>query len=182
MPHGQPPIPPPRRQHDIPYSTGPPNIPSPPAYMGFPPQMNGHPPPPPPPYPAQQYPHWYPTYPPVQLAPRPYQQPYGPVIVSSYPHSQPIMAPAHMPSSTLPLHPGVSTPVQPPMSPPVAQAPAPVNIQEHPRMPVPMHFPTSPTMSSPPQPGPGPGPSPMKPFRAPVSPIYLFISGVNPDS
>ncbi|KAL2218288.1 ubiquitin-specific protease [Thermoascus aurantiacus ATCC 26904] len=118
VPHGQPPMPPPRRQHDMSYSTAPPNMRSPPAYMGYhPPHLNGHVPPA---YAAQQYPHWYSSYPHMQPPPRPYQPPYAPLIVSSYPHSQPMMAPAHVPPPSFSLQPrtATSTPLQSTMSPP----------------------------------------------------------------
>ncbi|KAJ9245475.1 hypothetical protein DTO169E5_780 [Paecilomyces variotii] len=151
MPHGQPPMPPPRRQHEIPYSTGPPNIRSPPAYMGYhPPHLNGHLPPA---YAPQQYPHWY-SYPQMQPPPRPYQPPYAPLIVSSYPHTQPVMAPAHIPPPSLPLQPrtAASTPFQPTMSPsPPVPAPSQMVAHENPLIghtvnPVPT--PTTPSQSS----------------------------------
>lgn len=128
---GQPPIPHPRRQHDMHYSPGPSNMRSPPAYMNYhPPPINSHMPP----VYAQHYPPpWYNGYPqmhppppgvpmPPGPPPRPYQQPpyaHGPLIVSSYPHSQPIPAPMHVPSNVYPQPPSTtSTPIQSTMSPP----------------------------------------------------------------
>ncbi|EED15007.1 ubiquitin C-terminal hydrolase, putative [Talaromyces stipitatus ATCC 10500] len=133
MPHGQPPIPPhSRRQHELHYSPGPSNMRSPPAYMNYhPPPVNGHIPPvyaphyPPPWY--NGYPQMHPPPPGVPMPPgppppRPYQQPpyvHGPLIVSSYPHSQPVPAPMHVPSNVFPRPPSaVSTPIPPTMSPP----------------------------------------------------------------
>lgn len=171
MPHGQPPMPP-RRQQDLPYATGPPNMRSPPAYMGYHHlHMNGHPPPP---YSPHQYPQWYPAYPQMQMPPRPYQPPYAaPMIVSSYPPTQPIMAPAHIPPPALHLQPRTSTPLQPAMS-PVGPAPPLMDMQEQPPVAVaPVNPSPAPPVSSPPptQGGikglpyfpPLPGP-----FRAPV--------------
>ncbi|GLI72407.1 hypothetical protein PoHVEF18_000582 [Penicillium ochrochloron] len=114
MPHGQPPMPPPsRRQSDF-YNPAPPNMRSP-AYMGYPPHMNGHMPPA---YSPQQFPPWYPPYGHMQqMPPRPYQPPYGPMIVSSYPQAQPIMAPTHMPTHSFSSQPRTSTPMQSTMSP-----------------------------------------------------------------
>ncbi|KAH8704221.1 hypothetical protein BGW36DRAFT_423741 [Talaromyces proteolyticus] len=140
MPHGQAalPPPPPRRQHDMHYSPGPPNIRSPPVYMNYhPPPVNGHIPPGyaqhyPPPW-FNGYPQMHPpppgaTLPPGSL-PRPYQPPYTahpPLIVSSYPHSQPVIAPIHAPPNTFPPLPSssTSTPIQHTISPPpIAQIP-----------------------------------------------------------
>ncbi|GAM40702.1 hypothetical protein TCE0_039f13254 [Talaromyces pinophilus] len=105
---------------------------SPPAYMNYhPPPVNGHMPP----VYAQHYPPpWYNGYPqmhppppgvpmpPGPPPPRPYQQPpygHGPLIVSSYPHSQPVPAPMHVPSNVYPQPPSTtSTPIQSAMSPP----------------------------------------------------------------
>ncbi|KAL1952492.1 hypothetical protein VTO42DRAFT_5188 [Malbranchea cinnamomea] len=89
MPHGQPPMPPPRRQHDVPYSTAPPNLRSSPAYMGY-----HHPHPhatgPLPPYGAPYQQHWYPYHHHMPHPPPPQSfQPYAPLIVSSHPRSQP---------------------------------------------------------------------------------------------
>lgn len=133
MPHGQPPIPHPRRQHDMHFSPGPNNMRSPPAYMNYhPPPVNGHIPP----MYAQHYPPpWYNGYPqmhapppgvpmpPGPPPPRPYQQPpysHGPLIVSSsYPHSQPVPAPMHVPSNVYSQPPSTtSTPIQSATSPP----------------------------------------------------------------
>ncbi|OXV08654.1 hypothetical protein Egran_03583 [Elaphomyces granulatus] len=106
LPHGQPPLPPSRRQHEMHYASVPPNIRSPPAYMGYHPLPNGHGPPP---YTPQSYHQWYTPYPQMQAPlpaaaaaapPRPYQAPYTPLIVSSYPHSpytQPVFVPANVP-------------------------------------------------------------------------------------
>lgn len=132
MPHGQPPIPHPRRQHEMHFSPGPNNMRSPPAYMNYhPPPINGHMPP----MYAQHYPPpWYNGYPqmhppppgvpmpPGPPPPRPYQQPpysHGPLIVSSYPHSQPVPAPMHVPSNVYSQPPSTtSTPIQSATSPP----------------------------------------------------------------
>ncbi|KAL4784583.1 hypothetical protein BJX76DRAFT_356940 [Aspergillus varians] len=167
MPHGQPPIPAPRRQQDVPYASGPPNMRSPPAYMGYPPQMNGHPPPVA--YSPQQYPQWYAPFPPMQMPPRQYPNPYAPAFISSYPPSQPLMAPAHIPPHSLPLQPRASTPFQNPMSPSVGPAPAPIPPQAQSPVIIPVHSaPSSATTSS-------PGPvlvntvsPPKEPFQAPL--------------
>lgn len=144
MPHGQPPMPPPRRQQDFPYNPGPPNMRSSP-YMGYPPHMNamnGHMPPG---YSTQQYPpsSWYPpnTYGHMHMPPRPFQpQPqYGPMIVSSYPHSQPIMAPNHLPPQALAMQPRESTSLQPTMSPSMSVHSVQPEVQELPVLPVPAH-------------------------------------------
>ncbi|PWY78450.1 cysteine proteinase [Aspergillus sclerotioniger CBS 115572] len=169
MPHGQPPMPTPRRQQDVPYTAGPPNMRSPPAYMGYHPHMNGHPPPAA--YSPQQYPHWYPPYPPMQqLPPRPYQQhPYGgPMFVSAYGPSQPIMAPAHIPPPSLPMQPRTSSPLNT-MSPPVGIPPLPITTQAQSPATVPVHPILSPAVSS--SPGPAPvkvAPAPKEPFRPPL--------------
>ncbi|KKK26782.1 ubiquitin hydrolase [Aspergillus rambellii] len=170
MPHGQPPMPSPRRQQDIPYSTGPPNMRSPPAYMGYHPQMNqmnGHPPPAA--YSPQQYPQWYGPYPPMQMPPRPYPNPYAPTFISSYPPAQPLMAPVHMHPQPHPMQPRASTPFQNAMPSPVV--PAPVSIQPQSQSPavVPIHPTPSPAMPSSPGPVPAATPPPAKePFRAPL--------------
>ncbi|OGM39630.1 ubiquitin hydrolase [Aspergillus bombycis] len=166
MPHGQPPMPTPRRQQDIPYSTGPPSMRSPPAYMGYPPHMNGHLPPA---Y-TQQYPHWYPPYPQMQPHPRPFQPPYAPMYVSTYP-PQPAMAPAPIPPPSLPMHARTSTPLQSTMSPPVGPAPAPINMPMQSPAILPIHPTTSPIMSSPSTSAPEKAPrvsTPVKPFCAPL--------------
>lgn len=177
VPHGQPPMPPPaplpgpRRQQDLPYATAQPSMRSPPAFMAYHhPHISGHPPPA---YPPQQYPppHWYPAYPQMQLPPRPYQPPYGPFVVSSYPPSQPVMAPVPAPPPSLPLQPRTSTPFQPAMSPSVGVAPVQANVREQSPATVPVHAPTNPVVTSP------SGPSTAKPvktvnkepFRPPVS-------------
>ncbi|KAE8337030.1 hypothetical protein BDV24DRAFT_154710 [Aspergillus arachidicola] len=170
MPHGQPPMPTSRRQQDIPYSTGPPNMRSPPAYMGYPPHMNGHLPPA---Y-TQQYPHWFPPYPQMQPHPRPFQPPYAPMYVSTYP-PQPAMAPAPIPPPSLPMHARTSTPLQSTMSPPVGPAPAPINMPMQSPAVLPIHPTTSPIMSSlsasAPEKAPTVAPTvstPVRPFRAPL--------------
>lgn len=179
MPHGQPPMPPPRRQQDLPYAVGPPNMRSPPAYMGY---HLGHPPPP---YSPHQYPQWYPAYPQMQLPPRPYQPPYGPMIVSSYPPTQPVMAPAPMPPPSLHLQPRTSTPMQATIS-PVGPAPPPMDMPEHPPAAgVPVNPSPASVVSSPPAPGPGQGgikslpyfPPLPGPFRAPVSFLFFAVAG-----
>ncbi|KAJ5343313.1 uncharacterized protein N7506_003137 [Penicillium brevicompactum] len=87
--------------------------------MGYPPpHMNGHMPQP---Y-HQPYGQWYPPYGhTMQPPPRPqYQQPhYGPMIVSSYPHAQPVMAPTHLPHHSMHMQQRTATPQQPIMTPPV---------------------------------------------------------------
>ncbi|KAL2849988.1 hypothetical protein BJX68DRAFT_92144 [Aspergillus pseudodeflectus] len=167
MPHGQPPMPAPRRQQDLPYASGPPNMRSPPAYMGYPPQMNGHPPPAA--YSPQQYSQWYAPFPPMQMPPRPYPNPYAPAFISSYPPGQPLMAPAHMPPQPLPLQPRTSTPFQNPMSPSIVSTPAPIPPQPQSPAVIPVHSTPSPAMSS----SPAPvlvhaAPPPKKAFHAPV--------------
>ncbi|RAH78473.1 cysteine proteinase [Aspergillus japonicus CBS 114.51] len=167
MPHGQPPMPPtPRRQQDIPYTAGPPNMRSPPAYMGFHPHMNGHPPPAA--YSPQQYSHWYP-YPPMQMPPRPYQHhPYGSMYVATYPPSQPIMAPAHIHPPTLPMQPRTSTPLQPTMS-PVGMAPVSLATQAQSPAVISAQALASPVVPSPPPPVPVQAePAPREPFSPPL--------------
>ncbi|KAJ5619629.1 hypothetical protein N7510_003613 [Penicillium lagena] len=128
MPHGQPPMPPSRRQHDYYYNPAPPNMRSPP-YMGYPPPMNGHMAPA---YSPQQYPQqWYPPPVHMQMPPRPYQPPYGPMIVSSYPQ-QPMMAPNHIPPQPMPMQQRTSTPLQPSISPSMAPPPLQPEMLEHP--------------------------------------------------
>ncbi|PWY65292.1 ubiquitin-specific protease [Aspergillus heteromorphus CBS 117.55] len=165
MPHGQPPMPT-RRQQDVPYTAGPPNMRSSPTYMGYHPHMNGHTPPAA--YPSQQYPQWYTPYPPMQqLPPRPYPTHYGPMFVSGFPPAQPIMAPAHIPS--LPVQPRTSTPLQATMSPPVGLPPLPIPPQAQSPATFPVHLPPSPAV--PPSPGPAPvkvAPALQEPFRAPL--------------
>lgn len=141
---------------------------SPPVYMGYHPHMNGHPPPA---YSPQQYGHWYPAYPQMQLPPRPFQPPYGPMIVSSYSHSPPVMAPSHMPPLSLAMQPRAATPLQSAMSPPVGPVPVPLNMQAQSPADVPVHFTPSPVVSSPSAPAPviPAAPAPSEPFRAPVS-------------
>ncbi|GFF42899.1 probable ubiquitin carboxyl-terminal hydrolase 3 [Aspergillus udagawae] len=167
MPHGQPPMPPPRRQQDLPYAGGPPNMRSPPAYMGYHPHMNGHPPPA---YSPQQYGHWYPAYPQMQLPPRPFQPPYAPMIVSSYPHSPPVMAPSHMPPPSLAMQPRAATPLQSTMSPPVGPVPVPLNMQAQSPADIPVPFTPSPVVSSPSASAPviPAAPAPSEPFHAPL--------------
>ncbi|KAK2735303.1 hypothetical protein FQN57_001198 [Myotisia sp. PD_48] len=83
--------PPPRRQHEVPYSPAPPNV----RLPGYPPYHHPHshhpPGPIPPPYGPQNFQNWYPyqQMPPNPPPPQPYQQqPYTPLIVSSYPNTQ----------------------------------------------------------------------------------------------
>jgi ubiquitin carboxyl-terminal hydrolase 10 len=168
MPHGQPPMPPSRRQQDF-YNPAPPNMRAP-AYMGYPPQMNGHMPPA---YSPQQFPPWYPPYGHMQqMPPRPYQPPYGPMIVSSYPQAQPIMAPTHLPSHSLPMQPRTSTPMQPTMSPSIPPPPLQHDMHD-PHSILPMqqsHQPYHPVASPPPRWEPKPVmPDPERVFTAPVS-------------
>ncbi|KAB8228738.1 mRNA-binding ubiquitin-specific protease UBP3 [Aspergillus alliaceus] len=166
MPHGQPPMASSRRQQDISYSTGPPNMRSPPAYMGYPPHMNGHLPPA---YTPQQYPHWYPGYPQMQPPPRPFQPPYAPMFVSTYP--QPTMAPAPIPPPSLPMHARTSTPLQSTMSPPVGPAPAPINMPTQSPAILPIRPTPSPIMPSSSVSAPEKAPmavTPIEPFRAPL--------------
>ncbi|KAL1971667.1 hypothetical protein VTN31DRAFT_2288 [Thermomyces dupontii] len=138
LPHGQPPIPPPppqRRQHDMHYANGPPNVRSP-SYMTYPPPVNGHVPPA---YSQHYPPPWYASYPPVHPPPpgppppRPYQPPYAaPLIVSSYPHTPSALAPAHGPPPAYPpqSRSAASTPVQHTLSPtPARQTPNPIDSQ-----------------------------------------------------
>ncbi|KAK2745621.1 hypothetical protein FQN55_006111 [Onygenales sp. PD_40] len=106
MPHGQPPIPPPRRQHEVPYVSGPPGIRGAAGFMPYHPphtHANG----PLPPYPAQHYQQWY-SYPhqPHHPPPPPQQyQPYTPLIVSSYPpRSQPPPPALSGPPPPMPPH------------------------------------------------------------------------------
>ncbi|PGH13778.1 hypothetical protein AJ79_03477 [Helicocarpus griseus UAMH5409] len=116
MPHGQPPIPPPRRQHDMPYVSAPPNMRPSPGYMGYHPphaHANG----PPPPFPAaQQYQQWYPyqQVPPPPPPPQQYQ-PYGPLIVNSasYPRSQPPLPVLSGPLPHMPAQPSTSSSTPP---------------------------------------------------------------------
>ncbi|OAT01672.1 ubiquitin thiolesterase [Blastomyces dermatitidis ER-3] len=126
MHHGQPPIPAPRRQHEIPYVSGPPNIRSTPGYMGYH-QPHAHANGPPTalhPAQAQQYQHWYP----YQQAPPPHPpppqqfQPNTLLIVSSYPRSQPplpTLSGPHYTHSHIPSHSSTtsSTPLQSSFSP-----------------------------------------------------------------
>jgi ubiquitin carboxyl-terminal hydrolase 10 len=97
LPHGQQPVPP-RRQHEMHYSSAPPNIRSPPVYIGYPPMpqhVNGHGPPP-----YTQYPPWCQPYPHLTAAAPPRTYPHTPLIVSSYSprtQTQPVIAPANVP-------------------------------------------------------------------------------------
>lgn len=139
---------------------------SPPAYMGYPPHMNGHLPPA---YTAQQYPHWYPGYPQMQPPPRPFQPPYAPMFVSTYP--QPTMAPAPIPPPSLPMHARTSTPLQSTMSPPVGPAPAPINMPTQSPAILPIRPTPSPIMPSSSVSAPEKAPiaaTPIEPFRAPL--------------
>ncbi|KAJ5539260.1 hypothetical protein N7513_007592 [Penicillium frequentans] len=125
--------------------------------------MNGHMPPA---YVPQQYsPSWYP-YGPAQLPPRPYHQPYGPMMVSMYPPSHHVVAPSHLPPQTLPMQPPTSTPLQPTMSPPLQP-----ELHDHTGLP-PQQIQQYPIASPPPRwepksiPDPIPDPKPA--FAAPV--------------
>ncbi|KAK1145431.1 hypothetical protein N8T08_004306 [Aspergillus melleus] len=150
---------------------------SPPAYMGYPPHMNGQFPPA---YSPQQYPHWYhptaaPPYPQMQPPPRPFQPPYAPMFISSYPPAQPVMAPAHMPPPSLPMQPRTSTPIQPAMSPTVGPAPAPFGMQAQSPAILPVHpvpSPVIPSPSAPPAekiaPAPAQALEPKDPFHPPL--------------
>ncbi|KAF7719275.1 Ubiquitin carboxyl-terminal hydrolase [Penicillium ucsense] len=167
MPHGQPPMGPPRRQQDY-YNPAPPNMRAP-AYMGYPPHMNGHLPPA---YSPQQFPPWYPPYGHMQqMPPRPYQPPYGPMIVSSYPQAQPIMAPSHMPHHSLPMQPRAATPMQSTMSPSLS-APPPLQAEMHePHSMMPIHSQQMyPLVSSPPHWEPKPVVSQPEPVFTPPVP------------
>lgn len=147
MHHGQPPIPPSRRQQDFAYP-GPPNMRASP-YMGmaYPPHMNAHMPPT---YQQQQFQpsQWYPPvttpYNHMPMGPRHYPPPtpYGPMVVSSYPQSQPIMAPNHLPPHTMPMQPRTTTPLA--MSPSVQAPPFLPEMQDHTIIPVqPQHYPVA---------------------------------------
>ncbi|KAJ5738093.1 hypothetical protein N7493_001248 [Penicillium malachiteum] len=140
MPHGQPPMPPSRRQQEFSYNPGPPNMRSPPYMGGYPPHvngmngmnamngMNGHMPPT---YVPQQFPPWYPPYGQPQPPPRQFHHPpYTPMMVSMYPPSHHVMAPSHLPPQTLPMQPRTPTPLQPNMSPSIA-APIQAEMQDH---------------------------------------------------
>ncbi|CAL5872340.1 uncharacterized protein PFLUO_LOCUS6602 [Penicillium psychrofluorescens] len=139
-----------------------------PPYMGYPPPMNGHMPPA---YSPQQYPqHWYPPPVHMQMPPRPYQPPYGPMIVSSYPQ-QPMMAPNHIPPQPMPMQQRTSTPLQPSMSPSMAPPPLQPEMHEHPAaaLPVPVQPPQAyPIPSPPPQWEPKVISNPRPPFSAPL--------------
>ncbi|WEW61784.1 ubiquitin carboxyl-terminal hydrolase [Emydomyces testavorans] len=122
LPHGQPAVPPPRRQPDIPYTSAPPNARSSQGYMGYH-HPHAHAAGPPPPYQYQQ--HWYPyqqmPHPPP---PQPYQS-YSPLIVSSYPRSQhtsvtvppPSFPPQAATTSSTPQHSSFSLTPPPPSVP-----------------------------------------------------------------
>lgn len=167
--HGQPPMPPSRRQQDF-YNPVPPNMRAP-AYMGYPPHMNGHMPPS---YSPQQFPPWYPPYGHMQqMPPRPYQPQYGPMIVSSYPQAQPIMAATHIPHHSFPIQPRTSTPMQRAMSPSMPPPPLHAEMHDHhailpvqqPPQPYPVVSPPPPWAHKPVLPEPEPEPI----FTAPVS-------------
>lgn len=178
MPHGQPPMPP-RRQPDFPYNPGPPNMRSPP-YMGYPPHMNGMNGHMPPAYAPQQFTPWYPPYGHMQPPPRHFQPPYGPMIVSSYPHTQPVMAPNHLPPHSLPMQPRNSTPLQPAMSPSIPAPQLQSEMQEPPVLPVqpPQHYP----VASPPRWGSKLVPDLKPAFTAPVSPVSNQTNNLKPDA
>ena len=171
IPHGQPPIPPSRRQQDFIYTPGPPNMRSPP-YMGYPPHMNGMNGHIPPAYAPQQPPPWYPPYGHMQLPPRPFQPPYGPMIVSSYPHSQLVMAPNHLPPHSLHMQPHSSTPLQPSTPPSIHMQSIQTEMDDHSVLPnqQPQHYP----VSSPPPLFESKATTEIQPaFLAPVSAISL---------
>ncbi|KAJ5710517.1 hypothetical protein N7488_004673 [Penicillium malachiteum] len=140
MPHGQPPMPPSRRQQEFSYNPGPPNMRSPPYMGGYPPHvngmngmnamngMNGHMPPT---YVPQQFPPWYPPYGQPQPPPRQFHHPpYTPMMVSMYPPSHHVMAPSHLPPQPIPMQPRTPTPLQPNLSPSIA-APLQAEMQDH---------------------------------------------------
>ncbi|KAG8210807.1 Ubiquitin carboxyl-terminal hydrolase [Trichophyton interdigitale] len=140
LPHGQPPMPPPRRQHEVPYSSAPPNVRSP-GYMAYHhphphPHALGHshghahahahgPVPMPPPYGPQNFQSWYPyqQMPPHPPPMQPYPQYNTPLIVCSYPRPQPPnhapppphMSPALRTQSSTPItsHPSAFSPTPP---------------------------------------------------------------------
>ncbi|PGH15499.1 hypothetical protein AJ80_05516 [Polytolypa hystricis UAMH7299] len=178
MPHGQPPIPPSRRQHEVPYSSAPP-MRSSPGYMGYH-HPHAHANAPLPPYPAQQYQHWYsyqqgpPPHPPQQY------QPYAPLIVSSYP--RPHSAIPGPPPQSMPPQPSTtsSTPLQSSFSatPPPSSTPSSVVVDSQVTGPVnPLsHSPTISagessvaTRSSPAPPTPPPAIIPERPKEIPLS-------------
>jgi ubiquitin carboxyl-terminal hydrolase 10 len=106
----------------------------------------------------------------MQLPPRPFQPPYAPMIVSSYPHSPPVMAPSHMPPPSLAMQPRAATPLQSTMSPPVGPVPVPLNMQAQSPADIPVPFTPSPVVSSPSASAPviPAAPAPSEPFRAPL--------------
>lgn len=173
MPHGQLPMPPSRRQQDFSYNAAPPHMRSP-QYMGYPPHMNGHMPHQQ--YSSQQYPYWYPPYGHIQGPPRPYQAPYAPMIVSSYPHSQPVMAPTHIPHSMPMHHQRTPTPLQPIMSPSVMHPsiqPIQPEVQEYPAI-LPHSAQGYPIASPPPRWEPQSNLPPKPTFAAPVSVCFYL--------
>ncbi|EZF28115.1 hypothetical protein H101_08203, partial [Trichophyton interdigitale H6] len=133
-------MPPPRRQHEVPYSSAPPNVRSP-GYMAYHhphphPHALGHshghahahahgPVPMPPPYGPQNFQSWYPyqQMPPHPPPMQPYPQYNTPLIVCSYPRPQPPnhapppphMSPALRTQSSTPItsHPSAFSPTPP---------------------------------------------------------------------
>ncbi|ODH52908.1 hypothetical protein GX48_00775 [Paracoccidioides brasiliensis] len=175
MPHGQTPIPPPRRQHDLSYVSGPPGIRPSPGYLHYHPpphaahtnhtnHTNGPPQPQPQPPPhssysaQQQFQHWYPyQQTPHPPPPHPQQfQPYAPLIVSSYPRSQQQPPPPALPGPPPLSGQTPSTAHQQPQQPPPTMLP---------------HVPPQPsTASSTPLPSSFSTPTPT-PFSAPSSTV-----------
>ncbi|KAJ5272806.1 hypothetical protein N7478_007931 [Penicillium angulare] len=185
MPHGQPPMPPSRRQQDFSYHPGPPNMRSPPYMGGCPPHMNGmnginnmngmngmssmngmngHMPPG---YAPQQFQPWYPPYGQAQPHPRPFHPPYGPMMAATmYPPSHHGVAPNHIPPQSLPMQPRTVTPLQSILSPSIPP-PFEPEMQDHPVPPpsAPQHYPIA---STSPQWDPKIVLEPKPPFVAPV--------------
>ncbi|OJD20053.1 hypothetical protein AJ78_00069 [Emergomyces pasteurianus Ep9510] len=175
MPHGQPPIPVPRRQHDLPYVSGPPNIRPAPGYMGYH-QPHAHANGPPAAlYPAQQYQHWYPyqQIPPPHPPPQQFQ-PNAPLIVSSYPRSQP---PPPVLSGSLSGPPPL--PQQPLQQPTPQASHAPAQSSTAASTPLQSSFSTTPTPSSAPSSAvlDSQGNLPVKPF---ANPQPVQSTGFNP--
>lgn len=98
MPHGKPPMPPPRRQHDVPYTSSPPNMRPTQGYMGYH-HPHSHANAPTPQFGPQPYQPWYPYQQmPHHPPPPPAYHPYSPLIVSSNPRPQHPIATAPPPS------------------------------------------------------------------------------------
>ncbi|OAX80749.1 hypothetical protein ACJ72_04915 [Emergomyces africanus] len=178
MHHGQPPIPAPRRQHDLPYVSGPPNIRPAPGYMGYH-QPHAHANGPPAAlYPAQQYQHWYPYQqaPPPQHPPPQQFQPNAPLIVSSYPRSQP---PPPVLSGSVSGPPPLPLPQQQLHQPTPQSSHAPAQSSTTSSTPLQSSFSPTPTPSSAPSSAvlDGQGNLPVKP---PVNPQPAPVTGFNP--